>query len=172
MAELIFLTGPVRSGKSARAVALARRWGDDVVLVATYRDAGDDREMTARLARHRADRPGGWRTLEAPRDVPAALEALEPAPHGVVLDCATLWLADRFELDDASILSEWDALLAAARTAPWPMVIVGTEIGWSPVPEHFGARRFRDLAGWLGQRAAEEATEAWLLVAGRGVRLK
>jgi len=33
-------------------------------------------------------------------------------------------------------------------------------------------RRFRDLAGWLGQRTAAAADEAWLLVAGCPLRLK
>jgi adenosylcobinamide kinase / adenosylcobinamide-phosphate guanylyltransferase len=33
-------------------------------------------------------------------------------------------------------------------------------------------RRFRDLAGILGQRTAARASEAWLMVAGCSVRLK
>ena len=171
MAQLIYLTGPVRSGKSRRAVELARGWGDGVVFVATYRRSPDDAEMAARVARHRAERPG-WRTLEAPADVAASLAALTPAPSGVVLDCLTLWLGDRFERDDAAILDEWARLLAALRAAPWPAVIVGNEIGWSPVPEAPELRRFRDLAGLLAQRTAAAADEAWLMVAGCGVRLK
>ncbi len=172
MSELIYLTGPVRSGKSSRAVELARAWGENVVFVATYRDSGDDQEMAARLARHRQERPASWRTLEAPRNVATELAALDPAPSGVVLDCATLWLGDRFERADEAILAEWDALLAAARAAPWPTVIVGNEIGWSPVPEIPEVRRFRDLAGWMGQRTAAAATEAWLMVSGCAVPLK
>jgi len=171
MAQLIYLTGPVRSGKSRRAVELARAWGDAVVFVATYRRSPDDAEMTARVARHQAERPG-WRTLEAPADVAAALADLTPPPSGVVLDCVPLWLGDRFERGDEAILDEWTRLLAALRAAPWPAVIVGNEIGWSPVPASPGLRRFRDLAGLLAQRAAAAADEAWLLVAGCGVRLK
>ncbi len=172
MSGLIYLTGPVRSGKSRRAVELALSWGDEVVFVATYRNSGDDVEMAERVGRHRAERPSAWRTLEAPENVSAALNALNPPPSGVVLDCATLWLGDRFERSDADILAEWDALLAAAHEAPWPMVIVGNEIGWAPVPESPALRRYRDLAGWLGQRAAAAADEAWLMVAGQALRLK
>jgi len=51
-------------------------------------------------------------------------------------------------------------------------VIVGNEVGWSLVPEHPALRRFRDLAGTLGQRTAAAADEAWLYVAGCPVRLK
>lgn len=172
MARLTYLTGPVRSGKSRRAVDLARAWGDDVVFVATYRQSGDDAEMTARVGRHRAERPAAWRTLEAPDDVATALAALRPPPAGVLLDCLTLWLGARFEHADEAILAEWDALLAALKASPWPAVIVGNEIGWSPVPPDAALRRFRDLAGWLAQRSAAASDEAWLMVSGCQLRLK
>lgn len=171
MNRLIYLTGPVRSGKSRRAVELARAWGDDVVFVATYRPSHDDVEMADRVRRHREERPA-WRTLEAPDNVAAALAALRPAPSGVVLDCLTLWVGDRLEQTDEAIIAAWDAQLAQWRDAPWPMVVVGNEIGWSPVPEHAVLRRFRDLAGTLAQRTATAADEAWLMVAGCAVRLK
>lgn len=172
MGKLIYLTGPVRSGKSRRAVELARAWGDDVVFVATYQNRGDDREMTDRLRRHRAERPATWRTLEAPADASAELSALNPSPSGVVLDCLTLWLGARFDRDDDAVLAEWDALLGALKAGSAPAVIVGNEIGWSPVPDSAELRRFRDLAGWLAQRTAAAADEAWLMVSGCPLRLK
>lgn len=172
MGHLIYLTGPVRSGKSRRAVDIARNWGGHVVFVATYRADPADAEMAGRLARHRAERPAAWRTLEAPHDVGAALAALDPPPAGVLLDCLTLWASDRFDRDDQAILQEWSAILAQFRTARYPVTVVGDEIGWTPVPADPALRRFRDLLGWLGQRTAEAATEAWLLVAGCPVRLK
>jgi adenosyl cobinamide kinase/adenosyl cobinamide phosphate guanylyltransferase len=172
MGELVFLTGPVRSGKSARAVEIAHGWGEGVVFVATYGVDPADAEMAERVRRHRAERPAGWRTLEAPADVAAALAVLSPPPAGVVLDSIVLWAAARFARSDAAILEEWGALLAALRAAPYPAVIVGDEIGWSPVPMDADLRRFRDLAGWLGQRTAAAATAAWLLVAGCPLRLK
>ena len=170
MGQLIFVTGPVRSGKSRWAVERARPWGDEVVFVATYR-SGDDADMQARIARHQAERPA-WRTLEAPADVAATLAALDPAPSAVLLDCQTLWLSDRLDQGDEAILSAWDAQLAAFRASPWPVLIVGNEVGWSPVPDNGLTRRFRDLAGWLAQRSAAAADEAWLLVAGCPLRLK
>lgn len=171
MGQLIFFTGPVRSGKSRRAVELARAWGDDVVFAATWRPGAKDAEMDERVRRHRAERPA-WRTLEAPVKLADALAALRPAPAGVVLDCLTLWLGDRFAETDEAIVAAWDEELARAKTAPWPMVVVGNEVGWSLVPESAELRRFRDLAGTLSQRTAAAADEAWLCVAGCAVRLK
>jgi adenosyl cobinamide kinase/adenosyl cobinamide phosphate guanylyltransferase len=171
MSKLIFLTGPVRSGKSRHAVELAREWGSDVVFVATYRLSPDDQEMSERVQRHRAERPP-WRTLDAPYDVASALAELQPPPTGALLDSLTLWASDRFGETDAEILAEWEEQLAHFRRAPWPMVIVGDEIGWSPVPADAALRRFRDLVGMMAQRTAAAADEAWLLVAGCPVRLK
>ena len=172
MGAITFITGPVRSGKSSWAVARAMTWGDRVVFVATYRADPADQEMAERLRRHRAERPASWRTLEAPADPAAALAALDPAPTGVLLDCMTLWLADRMEASDAAILEAWDRQLAAFARAPWPVLLVSNEVGWSPVPGEPMVRRFRDLAGWLNQRAARVAEEAWLCVAGCRVALK
>ena len=172
MAEVIFITGPTRSGKSRRAVELAQAWGDDVVFVATYRSDPDDAEMAERVRRHRAERNAKWRTLEAPADIVQALADLRPAPSGAVIDSLALWLGDRFDQDDASLIAAWERQLDGFGAAQYPVVVVGDEIGWAPVPIEQALRRFRDLAGMLGQRTAARASQAWLMVAGCGVRLK
>ena len=87
------------------------------------------------------------------------------------MDCLTLWLSDRMDQPDEAILGAWLGQLEAFARAPWPAVIVGNEVGWSPVPEDAAVRRFRDLAGWLGQATARAADEAWLMVAGCALRL-
>ena len=172
MGRITFITGPARSGKSRFALERAKAWGDGVVFVATYRLGKEDAEMVERVRRHQAERPASWRTLEAPEDLPTALRLMDPAPSGVLLDCLTLWLSVRMELDDQALLNEWHRVLACLREAPWPSVIVGNEVGWSPVPESPELRRFRDLAGWLGQSTARAADEAHLCVAGCPLRLK
>jgi adenosylcobinamide kinase/adenosylcobinamide-phosphate guanylyltransferase len=172
MAEIIFVTGPTRSGKSRRAVEIAQAWGDEVVFIATYRSDPDDAEMIERVRLHRAERNAKWRTLEAPPDIARALGELRPAPSGAVIDSLTLWLADRFDQDDSSLIAAWERQLDRFSAAPHPVIIVGDEIGWAPVPIDTALRRFRDLAGLLGQRTAARASQAWLMVAGCGVRLK
>ena len=62
------IVGGQRSGKSRHAERLELRWaarpGHRVSVIATA-EAHDD-EMRARIARHRADRPAGFDTIEAP----------------------------------------------------------------------------------------------------------
>ena len=171
MGELTFITGPSRSGKSRRAVEQAEKWGDDTVFVATYRADAEDLEMMERVRRHRAERPG-WRTLEAPADVAAALAALSPAPSGVILDCLTLWAGARFADTDEAIARAWRAQLSAFKAAPWPIIIVSNELAWGLVPPEPQSRRFRDLAGTLAQQTTAAASEVWLMVAGCPLRLK
>lgn len=69
MADLLFLTGPARSGKSRRAVEIAQSWGDGVVFITTYRSDPGDAEMVERVRRHRAERIAAWRTHEPPASV-------------------------------------------------------------------------------------------------------
>lgn len=171
MGRIHFFTGPVRSGKSRAATALAEAWGPDVVYAASYRPDPGDAEMADRLRRHREERPP-WRTLEAPEDVAAALAALDPPPSGVVLDCLTLWMTGRMDQPDATVIAAWKTQLEAFRAFPWPIVIVGNEVGWAPVPGEPVLRRFRDLAGTLGQVTAAAADEVRLYVAGLPVVLK
>ncbi len=121
MAEIIFITGPTRSGKSRRAVEIAQGWGDDVVFVATYRADPDDAEMAERIRLHRAERKPTWRTLEAPADIAQALADLQPVPVGAVIDSIVLWLADRFDRDDQSLIAEWERQLDELRAAPYPV---------------------------------------------------
>jgi len=178
MGELIFLTGPVRSGKSRRAVEIATRFGESVAFVATYKPDTTDDEMAARIMRHRAERPQAWHTLEAPEAIAAALHGLRPAPSCALIDSLVTWLAVKTgfggapALDDEAILAAWDGELAAFLAAPWPAIVIGDEVGWSLVPMERELRRFRDLAGFLNQKTAAAATEAWLMVAGQPVRLK
>lgn len=169
MGRFLYVTGPARSGKSRWAVARAEEWGPEVVFVATCRPG--DAEMDERIQRHRSERPP-WRVVEGPGNVAAALAELRPPPGGVVLDCLTLWMSDRLDSSDDEILATWDRELRALREAAWPAVVVGNEVGWGPVPDSPFLRRFRDLAGWLGQRTASAADESWLLVAGCPLRLK
>jgi adenosylcobinamide kinase / adenosylcobinamide-phosphate guanylyltransferase len=172
VADLVFLTGPTRSGKSRRAVEMAKDWGNDVVFVATYRADHTDAEMVDRVRRHRAERPAAWRTLEAPIDIAEGLAALRPPPSGVVIDSIALWLSDRFEEDNASLIAAWEHQLDGFASASYPVVVIGDEVGWGPVPMDGELRRFRDVAGLLGQRTAARASQAWLMVAGCSVKLK
>jgi adenosylcobinamide kinase/adenosylcobinamide-phosphate guanylyltransferase len=167
---LTLLLGGARSGKSALAVRLAGRWDGPVTVVVT--GEARDAEMAERIRRHRAGRPGHWRTVEAPREPEAALAAA-PTDTFVVLDCLTLWVANLMEqgLDDGRVeaMARSAAATAAARAAP--TVAVSNEVGAGIVPADALSRRYRDLLGQVNAAWAAAADQAMLLVAGRAVPL-
>ncbi|GAA5535060.1 bifunctional adenosylcobinamide kinase/adenosylcobinamide-phosphate guanylyltransferase [Deinococcus aluminii] len=167
---LLYVTGGARSGKSTFAERRAAVSGQGVTYVATAQ--AFDAEMAARIARHRADRPPGWVTVEEPLNVPAAVQAA-PTPT-VLLDCLSLWVSNLLLADepDEAVLARADALLAAARARPGLTVLVTNEVGFGIVPDNALARRYRDLLGWVNQRAAAASDEAWLLVSGLPLQLK
>ncbi len=174
-APLTFILGGARSGKSSHAQALAAQNGGSVLYVATA-TAGDD-EMKTRIDAHRAERPSGWRTLEAPLNVAEAIQkALAEAPADVILlDCMTL-LATNVILQlpetatereaSAALLAEVESLLAcrAASNAHW--IIVSNEVGLGLVPPYPLGRIYRDALGRANQKLAAAATETLFLVAG------
>jgi adenosylcobinamide kinase / adenosylcobinamide-phosphate guanylyltransferase len=168
---LTLLLGGARSGKSALAVRAAGAWDGpvEVVVTAEARDA----EMAARIRRHRDGRPAGWRTVEAPRELEAALRAAAPGAL-VVVDCLTLWVSNLMELglDDAAVerRAREAAALAAARAAA--TLAISNEVGSGIVPVAALARRYRDLLGQVNATWAAAADQALLLVAGRALPLQ
>ena len=165
MIELVI--GGARSGKSAHAERQALDSGLRVIYLATAQ--AFDAEMAERIAHHRARRPAGWRSVEEPLALAAAL-AREAAPEACVLvDCLTLWLSNVLL---AERQGEIGRLLAVLPTLPGRIVLVSNEVGWSIVPENALARRFRDEQGRLNQRVAALAGRVTLVAAGLPLVLK
>ncbi len=174
---LTLVLGGARSGKSRYAQSLAAAAGGPVLFVATAApvSADEDHEMAARIARHRADRPRHWKTLEAPLEVVAAVRSAE----GVVLvDCVTLWISNLLYQHrglergcrEKEILDEVESLAAVLRERE--AFAVSNEVGEGIVPETPLAREFRDLQGQANQILAREASRVVLLVAGIPLTLK
>jgi len=162
-----FILGGARSGKSRHAEALVEAERGPWVYLATAQ-AFDD-EMRARIAEHRARRPAGWMTVDAPIDLALALAGAGDSP--VLVDCLTLWLTNLI-LGEHDVEAESEALLdvLAARTAL--TVVVSNEVGLGIVPDNALARRFRDAAGVLHHRVAAVADHVVLMVAGLPLRVK
>lgn len=160
---MTLLVGGARSGKSGLAVRMAKASGLPVAFVATGESL--DEEMAERIARHRAERPGRWRTVEAPRDVLGALNGIDRA-HFVVLDCLTLWTANLLDSDDPTILAAASDLASALAGRGGPSVVVSNEVGSGIVPADPASRRYRDLLGWVNGIFRQSADRSYLCAAG------
>ena len=160
------ILGGARSGKSRHAMTLAHASGRPVTFVATARAL--DGEMAARIARHRAERPAHWRTLEEPVELADILSCVGPDTF-VIVDCLTLWLLNCMEADRMDAVADFEQALAAHDG---PLVLVSNEIGMGVVPADRLSRRFVDELGRLHQRLAARAQRVTLMVAGLPVEVK
>jgi adenosylcobinamide kinase / adenosylcobinamide-phosphate guanylyltransferase len=183
---VVFITGPVCSGKSGFGVRLASERGCDVTYVATAAGAPEDVEWRARLTRHVRDRPASWRTVETAAMTHQAQLALfrEASPTTCLLvDALGTWLAariaariDLLEIDYTVAESQLDEEAAefvdAMLASPAYVIAVSEQIGWDVVPVAVAARLFRDAMGRMVQRLAKHAERVFLVVAGYAVDLR
>lgn len=97
MAKMTFVIGGARSGKSAFAEDLARKY-KDVVYIATAEVK--DEEMRERIQIHHARRPFNWKTIEAPFHVDRIIPNLDEKVGVVYLDCITLYITNMLLSDE------------------------------------------------------------------------
>jgi adenosylcobinamide kinase/adenosylcobinamide-phosphate guanylyltransferase len=173
--NLVLVGGGARSGKSAYAVRRALSLGPRRVFVATAE--AFDEEMRARIDAHVAERGEDFATVEAPRDLDAAIERLCAAREPVdvvVIDCLTLWLSNLLlaEVAVPEIERRVDGLAHTLAGAPFPALLVTNEVGFGLVPETPLGRLFRDVTGRAHQRLSRAAGEVYLAALGCVLRIK
>jgi adenosyl cobinamide kinase/adenosyl cobinamide phosphate guanylyltransferase len=168
---MTLLIGGARSGKSELSVRLAASSGRPVIVVATAEVR--DEEMAERIRRHRAARPPSWTTLEVPLDLGDAVAQLPPDAF-VVLDCLSLWVSNAMEAEttDDAIAEDAREVAGALERRDAPALVVSNEVGLGIVPVNALARRYRDVLGRVNAAFAGAASDAYLVVAGRALRLE
>lgn len=167
---LRLLVGGARAGKSSLAARFASATGKPVTFVATAEAL--DEEMERRVARHRAERPEGWRTVEEPVDLGAALGSA--GDDVVILDCLTLWVTNLVlaGTEDEEIERRATAVAAAAAAREPLTLAVTNEVGLGVIPAYELGRRFRDVLGRVNAIWSSQADEVLLVVAGRALRME
>ncbi|MEL6529504.1 MAG: bifunctional adenosylcobinamide kinase/adenosylcobinamide-phosphate guanylyltransferase [Pseudomonadota bacterium] len=167
MERVNLFLGGARSGKSRLALAFAESLPGPHVFVATAQ-AFDD-EMRERIDTHRLERDDQWRTVEAPIELPEALD--QAGSSTVLVDCCTLWLSN-VVLAERDIESDVQRLVACLQGRSGQTILVSNEVGSGIVPDNALGRRFRDEQGRLNQRLTAISDRVELVVAGLPLRLK
>lgn len=169
MAQLIYISGGQRSGKSRYAQELALQLSEHPVYLATSRVWDED--FSKRVERHRNDRGPEWECIEEEKH----LGQHNFSGKTVLLDCVTLWLTNYFFDMDGEI----DAVLQLAKKELNKLlqqdavfIIVSNEIGLGGHSENELQRKFTDLQGWMNQHIAALASDAYLMVSGIPVKIK
>jgi adenosylcobinamide kinase / adenosylcobinamide-phosphate guanylyltransferase len=165
----LLVLGGARSGKSAYAQGLAESYGSERLYLATA--AAGDEEMAARIARHQADRGQGWKTLEEPLDIAAALLTHAQPSRVVVVDCLTLWLSNLM-LAGRDPGPPVAALADAIGELAGPVVLVSNEVGMGLVPDNKLGRDFRDWQGRVNREIGAACDAVIFIAAGLPLQLK
>lgn len=166
--KIILITGGQRSGKSAKAEALALSLSPTPVYLATAHIW--DEEFRERVRRHQERRGEQWTNIEEEK----YLSRHDVTGKVVVIDCVTLWLTNFFfetsEVEQTleTVKAEFDRFTNQEAT----FIFVTNEIGSGGVSENAIQRKFTDLEGWMNQYIAAKADEVILMVSGIEVKVK
>ncbi|WP_019119539.1 bifunctional adenosylcobinamide kinase/adenosylcobinamide-phosphate guanylyltransferase [Brevibacillus massiliensis] len=178
--SILFVTGGIRSGKSAFAEQLAARSGGDSVLYVATGQAWDE-EMAERIKNHQVRRPASWQT----REEPLALSDIATSwidVHTVLLETLSGWVAnllftypeEKWGSRQAAgeIRQRVEKFLKQCESSGHTWVIVSDEAGLGGVAATPLGRAFQDAVGDANQQAAALAEEVYFVAAGLPLLLK
>jgi adenosylcobinamide kinase / adenosylcobinamide-phosphate guanylyltransferase len=166
---MTFLLGGARSGKSSMAVRLASADPIAPVTFVATAEALDD-EMTIRIARHQAERPAEWTTLEAHRDLLGILARVAPGTT-LIVDCLSMWVANLVMDERSDVELQAVEIAQSIATRVGRTIVVSNEVGLGLVPETPLGRNFRDVLGRVNATFAAASSAAYFIVAGRALAL-
>jgi len=178
MANILFIIGGSRSGKSSHGQAIAESITGSRVYIATCPVI--DEEMDARIRKHRAQRAASrWETIEEPIDLADALRKTRGSAVRLV-DCLTLWINNLlYEAEKKGLVATEDdvtrlcaEILAVCAGLPGNVIFIANEVGMGVVPDNPLSRRFRDLAGRCNQVIASGADRVMLMICGLPLTVK
>ncbi len=173
MGSITLILGGARSGKSSHALQLAEECGKPVTFLATAQALDD--EMSARIQKHRSERPAHWETLEIPVGIASCAGQIKT--EVVILDCITLLITNlmmQFVKEDLvdegsfqlAVQKEINELADMLHEQNCDWLIVSNEVGLGLVPPYQMGRVYRDTLGWANQQLARIADKVIFMVSG------
>lgn len=160
--KMIFITGGVRSGKSAFAERLVKQYGQGLQYHYMATGVAFDQEMVTRIQHHQQDREKQgicWQTTEMQVEIPEAMKQLNDQ-HVVLFECVTTWLGNvlyhtetlenRLQRIEA-YLQAFQSQLLAWQQQGVHVVIVSNEILDEPRSSYAEVEMYRQLIGEFHQ---------------------
>jgi adenosylcobinamide kinase/adenosylcobinamide-phosphate guanylyltransferase len=169
---IILITGGIKSGKSRRALEIAKsEWSFPVSFIATAEAL--DEEMTHRIEKHRKERAAiagnaaaGFITIEDPLDLDKAIAA---AGRRALVDCVPMWVNNLMYYKRQN---DFDRILESFIQGMEDCIVVTNETGMGNVPFDADTRRYNLLLAEANRRIAGAADRVELMVSGIPLRVK
>lgn len=169
MKQLIL--GGARSGKSRYAEQLAQQSGKNVYYLATA--TAGDQEMSARIQRHKQQRPSHWQLIEEELFLAETLSEHDSTDCCILVDCLTLWVSNLLCHENTQLFAQQkNALLEMLPNLTCDLIFVSNEVGLGVIPMGELNRRFVDESGWLHQDLAPLCEKVSFVAAGLPLSLK
>ena len=170
----VFISGGVRSGKSAFAenYIIQHKKQRQPVYIAS--GVAFDEEMENRIKRHQQDRQhGSWLTVEVPNVFPQIFQQFNTS-HILLWDCITTWLTNILveSLPVDNMLAQFKAQLQQWRSEGVSFVIVSNEVLDAGISQYEFTAHYQQLLGQLNQWLVAFCDEAYELEYGLVKRWK
>lgn len=172
MADITFILGGARSGKSRYAVKLAKDSAKNVLFVATAKSL--DKEMARRICLHKKERLSHWKTIEEEKDLISVIKTVPRKYDFIIIDCMTLFVSNLLlsGCSETKIKNMVGKLLDGIKGAHFNSIIVSNEAGLGIVPDNPLAREFRDILGKVNQMVAAVSDRVCFMVCGLPLDMK
>jgi len=166
---LILITGGIKSGKSHRALEIAKSaWTFPVSFIATA--VAMDEEMSRRIEKHRQERNDlagrGFITIEEPLELDRAIAA---SGSRALVDCIPMWVNNLLYYRREN---DFDRILETFLKSVKDCIVVTNETGMGNIPFDENTRRYNLLLAEANRRIAMAADRLELMVCGIPVRVK
>ncbi|MDR3174078.1 MAG: bifunctional adenosylcobinamide kinase/adenosylcobinamide-phosphate guanylyltransferase [Treponema sp.] len=169
---ILLITGGVKSGKSSRALELARgQWPFPVSFIATAEVL--DEEMRLRITRHREERARlgsgkgeGFITIEEPLELDKAIRAAGPR---AVVDCIPMWINNLMYYKREA---DFPAILEGFIRGMEDCIVVTNETGLGNIPFDETTRRYNLLLAEANRKIAAAADVVEFMVSGIPLKVK
>mgnify|MGYP003477151670 FL=1 len=170
----VFISGGVRSGKSAFAEKYVIQHKKQRQPVYIASGVAFDEEMAKRIKRHQQDRQhGSWLTVEVPNVFPQIFQQFNTS-HILLWDCITTWLTNILveNLPVDNMLAQFKAQLQQWRSEGISVVIVSNEVLDAGISQYEFTAHYQQLLGELNQWLVAFCDEAYELEYGLVKRWK
>ncbi len=163
----ILVLGGIKSGKSRFALEMAQSFPPPRIFLATAEPFNE--EMERKIRAHQEERGDSWQTIEAPINLPKALQEI-PQAGICLIDCLTVWLGNLFYYQK-DIDMYCTLFLKTLQSISFPLIIVSNEIGLCPTPFERETRLFAETLGKFNQELAKRCDQTYFIVAGKAILL-
>ncbi len=166
VANIIFVTGGTKSGKSEFAEYLAKEV-KKLSYVALSENNIDDKEWQEKINIHRKRRPKYWKLIET-TDL---LNTLSKEEGPLLIDSIGGFVMENIENEHNEWSTKMNSLISHLMKRKSITFIVGEQVGWSLVSEYKIGNTYIDRIGELQKRITKISKDNWLAINGRAIKI-